>query len=66
MRALRYHGNKDIRLDDVPEPECKPGWIKLRNGFTGICGTGESVHLLTLCADLLEPKADNQLIIRPS
>ncbi|KAI1620440.1 chaperonin 10-like protein [Exophiala viscosa] len=39
MRALRYHGNKDIRLDDVPEPECKPGWIKLRCGYTGICGT---------------------------
>ncbi|EXJ84798.1 hypothetical protein A1O3_05470 [Capronia epimyces CBS 606.96] len=39
MRALRYHGNKDVRLDDVPEPECKPGWIKLKNGFTGICGT---------------------------
>ena len=45
MRALRFHGNKDLRLDDVPEPECKPGWIKLKNGFTGICGTGELVML---------------------
>jgi hypothetical protein len=42
MRALRYHGNKDVRLDDVPEPVCKPGWVKIKNGYSGICGSGGS------------------------
>jgi hypothetical protein len=23
MRALRYHGPGDLRLDDIPEPTCK-------------------------------------------
>lgn len=33
MRALRYHGNKDIRLDEIPEPELRPGWVKIKNGW---------------------------------
>jgi hypothetical protein len=40
MRALRYHGNRDVRLDDVSEPGCRPGWVKIKNGYSGICGSG--------------------------
>ena len=39
MLALRYHGNKDIRLDDVPEPSPGPGQVKVRVSHTGICAT---------------------------
>ena len=39
MRALVYHGNKDIRLEDVPEPQPAPGEVKIRPTFTGICAT---------------------------
>ncbi len=27
MKAWRFHGFNDMRLDDVPEPECKPGHV---------------------------------------
>ena len=29
MRAVRYHGNRDVRVDDIPEPECRPGFVKI-------------------------------------
>ncbi|KAI0100781.1 dehydrogenase [Nemania sp. FL0031] len=39
MRALRYHGPKDLRLDNLPEPSCGPGQVKVRPAFVGICGS---------------------------
>ena len=39
MRAARFHGRRDIRIDDIPEPELRPGAVKLRVGWCGICGT---------------------------
>jgi threonine dehydrogenase-like Zn-dependent dehydrogenase len=40
MRALRYHGVKDLRVDnDVPVPKCSPTQIKVKPAFIGICGT---------------------------
>ncbi|KAI0456846.1 dehydrogenase [Xylaria acuta] len=39
MRALRYHGPKDLRLESLPEPECKPTQVKIKPAFVGICGT---------------------------
>nr|WP_271212305.1 2,3-butanediol dehydrogenase [Rhodococcus wratislaviensis]GLK38732.1 2,3-butanediol dehydrogenase [Rhodococcus wratislaviensis] len=39
MRAARFHGRRDIRIDDIPEPELRPGAVKLRVAWCGICGT---------------------------
>jgi len=39
MRALRYHGNKDIRVDEIEEPKLRPGWVKVNIGWAGICGS---------------------------
>jgi (R,R)-butanediol dehydrogenase/meso-butanediol dehydrogenase/diacetyl reductase len=39
MLALRYHGNKDIRLEDIPIPEPGPGEVRVRVTHTGICAT---------------------------
>lgn len=39
MRAAVYHGQRDIRIEEVPEPRPGPGQIKLRVGYNGICGT---------------------------
>lgn len=39
MKALRYHGRRDIRLDEVPVPECSPGNVKIAIKYCGICGT---------------------------
>jgi D-arabinose 1-dehydrogenase-like Zn-dependent alcohol dehydrogenase len=51
MRALRFHGNKDIRVDEIPEPPLKPGWVKVKNAWAGICGSGISSHSpLSLCS----------------
>jgi (R,R)-butanediol dehydrogenase/meso-butanediol dehydrogenase/diacetyl reductase len=39
MRAARLHGPRDVRLDDVAEPEAGPGEVKIRVAHNGICGT---------------------------
>lgn len=39
MRAARYYGQKDIRIDDVPEPEVGPGLVGIDVAWCGICGT---------------------------
>ncbi len=39
MKAVRYHGQKDIRLDTVPIPAIQPGWVRVKPAFCGICGS---------------------------
>lgn len=39
MKALRWHGIKDIRYEDVPEPSPGPGEVKVKVNLAGICGT---------------------------
>jgi (R,R)-butanediol dehydrogenase/meso-butanediol dehydrogenase/diacetyl reductase len=39
VRAARFHGREDLRLEEVAEPEPGPGDVKLRVLYTGICGT---------------------------
>ncbi|NLX69753.1 MAG: alcohol dehydrogenase catalytic domain-containing protein [Clostridiales bacterium] len=39
MKAAVWHGYKDIRIEDVPEPEVKPGHVKIKVAWAGICGT---------------------------
>ncbi|PBP15924.1 sorbitol dehydrogenase [Diplocarpon rosae] len=39
MRALRFHGRQDIRLDQIPIPVCGKGQVKVKPAFVGICGT---------------------------
>ncbi|KAF2666404.1 GroES-like protein [Microthyrium microscopicum] len=39
MRAARYYGKEDIRIEEIPEPKLGPGQIKIAPAFVGICGT---------------------------
>ncbi|GAB2927610.1 2,3-butanediol dehydrogenase [Rhodococcus aerolatus] len=39
MKAARYHGNRDLRIEEVDEPTVRPGTIKVRVEWCGICGT---------------------------
>ena len=39
MNAVRFHGQKDLRFEQVPIPETKAGWVKVKPKFCGICGT---------------------------
>lgn len=39
MKALRQYGGKDMRLEDIPEPEPGVEEVKIRVKWCGICGT---------------------------
>jgi (R,R)-butanediol dehydrogenase/meso-butanediol dehydrogenase/diacetyl reductase len=39
MKALRWHGRKDLRFEDVPEPSPRSGQIKVKISLAGICGS---------------------------
>jgi len=39
MKAARFHGPGDVRIDDVPEPATRPGTVKVEVEWCGICGT---------------------------
>jgi 2-desacetyl-2-hydroxyethyl bacteriochlorophyllide A dehydrogenase len=45
MRAIRYHGQKDIRLDDIPTPSPKPHEVLIAPAYCGICGTDLDEYL---------------------
>jgi threonine dehydrogenase-like Zn-dependent dehydrogenase len=50
MRAARYYGKEDIRVEEIEEPVCKPGQLKIKPAFVGICGTGISPSLTSIPA----------------
>lgn len=39
MKAARFHGRGDIRIDEVPEPAVRSGTVKVEVEWCGICGT---------------------------
>lgn len=39
MRALRWHGVRDVRLDQVPTPQPRPGQVLIRVERVGLCGS---------------------------
>ena len=46
MKALRWHGARDVRLVEVDEPQLVPGSAIVEVAFCGVCGTDvhEYVH----------------------
>jgi (R,R)-butanediol dehydrogenase/meso-butanediol dehydrogenase/diacetyl reductase len=39
MRAARYYDRHDIRIEDIEEPQIKPGHVAIDVAWCGICGT---------------------------
>ncbi|KAI0204254.1 GroES-like protein [Astrocystis sublimbata] len=39
MRAVRYYGKEDIRIEQIPEPTVGQGQVKIAPAFVGLCGT---------------------------
>jgi (R,R)-butanediol dehydrogenase / meso-butanediol dehydrogenase / diacetyl reductase len=39
LKAARFHARNDIRIDDVDEPQVRPGTVKIQVAWCGICGT---------------------------
>lgn len=46
MNAVRFHGQRDIRLESIPVPTCEPHQVKIAPKFCGICGKPICSHLL--------------------
>lgn len=44
MKALRFHGPGDLRLEDLAPPEPGPGEVRVRPQAVGLCGT--DTHIL--------------------
>ena len=45
MKALEWSNIKEMKVREMPEPELKPGWVLIKVGFTGICGSELSAYL---------------------
>ncbi|WP_104131240.1 2,3-butanediol dehydrogenase [Cryobacterium sp. M91] len=39
MKAARFYAAEDIRIDDIPEPELRPGAVMVDIAWNGICGS---------------------------
>ncbi|MFP7492802.1 2,3-butanediol dehydrogenase [Terribacillus saccharophilus] len=39
MKALRWHNQKDVRLEEIDEPVIKPNQVKMKVKWCGICGS---------------------------
>ncbi|TFC29813.1 2,3-butanediol dehydrogenase [Cryobacterium sp. TMT2-18-3] len=39
MKAARFHGQKDVRIENIKEPETRSGTVKIAVAWCGICGT---------------------------
>ena len=39
MRVAMYFNNKDIRIQEIPKPQCGPGEVIMRVEASGICGS---------------------------
>jgi (R,R)-butanediol dehydrogenase / meso-butanediol dehydrogenase / diacetyl reductase len=39
MKGLRWHGDRDIRYEEIQEPSAGPGQLKVKIHLAGICGS---------------------------
>ncbi|HQZ48762.1 MAG TPA: 2,3-butanediol dehydrogenase, partial [Microbacteriaceae bacterium] len=39
MKAARFYGKEDIRIEEIAEPELRAGTVKIAPAFNGICGS---------------------------
>ena len=55
MKALRFYAPEDVRLVDVPEPECGPREVKIKVRNCSTCGTDVKVYRRGGHARMLTP-----------
>ncbi|MHB8868001.1 MAG: zinc-dependent alcohol dehydrogenase [Thermoleophilia bacterium] len=44
MKAAVQYGPKDVRVEDVPEPRCGSGEVKVKIEYCGVCGTDLEIY----------------------
>ena len=44
MQALRFYAPGDVRLEEVPEPECGPREVKIKVRACSTCGTDVKIR----------------------
>ncbi|MBR2405726.1 MAG: alcohol dehydrogenase catalytic domain-containing protein [Clostridia bacterium] len=44
MKAVVWKGKYALEYTDLPEPECRPGWVKIKVMAVGLCAT--DVHII--------------------
>ncbi|KAJ3517064.1 hypothetical protein NLJ89_g736 [Agrocybe chaxingu] len=57
MKAARYYGPGDIRVEQIAEPQAKAGQLKIKIAWNGICGSDLHAYLaqVTKFPTLTEP-----------
>lgn len=53
MKAVIWKGPHDLEYCDVPEPECRPGWVKIKVKAVGLCAT--EAHIISGKINVCEP-----------
>ena len=46
MKALKYHGPRNVEFVDIPQPKAGPGQVLVKVAYCGICGT--DVHAYSM------------------
>ncbi|WP_094607300.1 Sorbitol dehydrogenase [Sporomusa silvacetica DSM 10669] len=44
MKAVRYHGIKDVRVEEIEKPSLKPDEVMVKVSFAGICGSDLHIY----------------------
>ena len=55
MKAVRLHGLRDMRLDDIPTPEPGPGEALIRIRAMGVCGSDVHFYVDGRIGDAIVP-----------
>lgn len=55
MRTVRWHGRRDVRVEEVECPRPSPGEVLVRVELCGICGTDVEMFRDGTVADVLQP-----------
>lgn len=58
IQSARFHGPGDIRVEQVEEPKCRKGQVKMRPAYVGICGS--DLHEFT-SGPILIPKTPHKI-----
>ncbi|KAG9771196.1 sorbitol dehydrogenase, partial [Aureobasidium melanogenum] len=57
MRAARYYGKEDVRIESTPRPQLSPGQILIKPSHVGICGTDLHEYIAGPTFAPIEPHA---------